>query len=245
VVWDSHGLSIVAANSSLIQILKDISAATGAKVEGLGVDERIFGTYGPGQARDVISQLLDGSGYNVLMVGDQGEGTPRQIELSNRPNGPAPVAPTGRNSGNDEETEAEPSRRISATGSRQECRAPRSCSRWSSAGSSKRSSSKTIQSDEQSGVRTFPQRSAKSNGVNVFLGETTKQMDRFFPRRLQAVRAGSGWRALTAIGGCWGRSSANPTRRIAYAARIPNAIAPTAAQTSIARFNKSAIVIRP
>jgi hypothetical protein len=108
VVWDSHGLSIVAANSSLIQILKDISAATGAKVEGLGVDERIFGTYGPGQARDVISQLLDGSGYNVLMVGDQGEGTPRQIELSNRPNGPAPVAPTGRNSGNDEETEAEP-----------------------------------------------------------------------------------------------------------------------------------------
>jgi hypothetical protein len=108
VVWDSHGLSIVATNSSLIQILKDISAATGAKVEGLGVDERIFGTYGPGQARDVISQLLDGSGYNVLMIGDQGEGTPRQIVLSNRPNGPAPAAPNGRNSGNEEETEAEP-----------------------------------------------------------------------------------------------------------------------------------------
>jgi hypothetical protein len=30
--------------------------------------------------------LLEGSGYNVLMIGDQGEGTPRQILLSS-PNG--------------------------------------------------------------------------------------------------------------------------------------------------------------
>ena len=84
VTWDSHGLLITAQNSSLKQILDDVSAATGAKVEGLGADQRIFGAYGPGKAREVLSQLLDGTGYNVLMIGDQGEGTPRQIVLTSR-----------------------------------------------------------------------------------------------------------------------------------------------------------------
>lgn len=85
VVWDSHGLLIQASNSSLDQILNDVSLKTGAKVEGEGEDERIFGTYGPGPARDVLNELLDGSGYNILMVGDQGAGTPRRIVLSGRP----------------------------------------------------------------------------------------------------------------------------------------------------------------
>ncbi len=82
VVFDSRGLLIVASNSSLAQILKDVSTDTGAKVEGMGADQRVFGTYGPGPARDVLSQLLDGSGYNVLIVGDRGQGTPRRIVLT-------------------------------------------------------------------------------------------------------------------------------------------------------------------
>jgi hypothetical protein len=84
VVWNGRGLSIDASNSSLQQILKDVSAATGAKVEGLSTDQRVFGAYGPGRARDVLSQLLQGSGYNVIMIGDQGGGTPRQVLLSVR-----------------------------------------------------------------------------------------------------------------------------------------------------------------
>jgi hypothetical protein len=87
VVWDSHGLLIVASNSSLAQILKEIATDTGAKVEGMDTDQRVFGTYGPGTVRDVLSQLLDGSGYNVVMVGDRGQGTPRRIVLSIRPGG--------------------------------------------------------------------------------------------------------------------------------------------------------------
>lgn len=82
VVFDSRGLLIVASNSSLAQILKEVAIDTGAKVEGMGADQRIFGTYQPGPARDVLSQLLDGSGYNVLMVGDRGAGTPRRIVLT-------------------------------------------------------------------------------------------------------------------------------------------------------------------
>jgi hypothetical protein len=107
VVWDSRGLKIDASNSSLQQILADVSAATGLKVEGMTADERVFGNFGPGQARDVLSQLLQGSGYNVMMVGDQGQGTPRQLLLSVR------QASTGQNArpaptqNNDEDPEPE------------------------------------------------------------------------------------------------------------------------------------------
>lgn len=87
VTWDSQGLRIQATNSSLHEILNQVSADTGAKVEGIGTDERVFGEFGPGTARDVISQLLHGSSYNVLMIGDQGAGTPRQIVLSTRRTG--------------------------------------------------------------------------------------------------------------------------------------------------------------
>jgi hypothetical protein len=53
-------------------------------VEGFDADQRIFGVYGPGTARDVLSQLLQGSGYNLVLVGEQGQGTPREIVLSAR-----------------------------------------------------------------------------------------------------------------------------------------------------------------
>ena len=103
VVWDSHGLSIQAANSSLEQILKEVSTETGAKVDGLTADQRVFGSYGPGQARDVLSQLLQGSGLNVIMIGDQGQGAPKQILLSMRPTGAAQPAVRNNTSGSDEE----------------------------------------------------------------------------------------------------------------------------------------------
>lgn len=80
--WDSNGLEIQASNSSLDQILHDVAANTGAKLQGMNQDQRVFGTYGPGPARDVISRLLDGTGYNVLMIGGQGDAPPQQIILS-------------------------------------------------------------------------------------------------------------------------------------------------------------------
>jgi hypothetical protein len=105
VVWNSHGLFIQAANSSLDQILKEVSLKTGAQVEGMGADERIFGIYGPGAARDVLSQLLDGSGYNVLMVGDKGEGAPLRVVLSGRPSGQAQPAGNGTESQSDSQND--------------------------------------------------------------------------------------------------------------------------------------------
>ncbi len=87
VTWDSTGLRIEASNSSLQAILRQVSVATGTKIEGMVADQRVYGAYGPGQARDVISQLLQGSGYNVLLAGDLGLGAPRQIMLSSRHSG--------------------------------------------------------------------------------------------------------------------------------------------------------------
>jgi len=109
ITWDSKGLSIEAANSSLRQILQEVTTTTGAKVEGLDTDERVFGTYGPGPAKDVISQLLQGTGYNVLMIGDQGQGTPRQIVLSSRHGGAAqPAATAATDSDDDADADEQP-----------------------------------------------------------------------------------------------------------------------------------------
>jgi hypothetical protein len=108
VVWDSQGLRIDAENSSLQQILKDFSTASGAQVEGFAADERVFGVYGPGQARDVLSELLQGSGYNVIMIGDQGQGAPRQIVFSvRRAGGAQPASANNPASSNDDDADAE------------------------------------------------------------------------------------------------------------------------------------------
>jgi hypothetical protein len=84
--WNGRNLHIAATNSSLQQILRDVSTATGVKVEGEAADERIYGSYGPASAREVLAKLLDGTGYNVLMVGDKGEGTPRELVLTVKTN---------------------------------------------------------------------------------------------------------------------------------------------------------------
>lgn len=101
VVWDSHGLRIEAKNSSLRQIMQDVATATGIKVEGMGTDERVFGVYGPGKARDVLSQLLDGTDYNVLMIGGAGDGTPREIVLSAQTKGSPSQAPADSQAANE------------------------------------------------------------------------------------------------------------------------------------------------
>ncbi|HEY1254118.1 MAG TPA: hypothetical protein VGF01_05010 [Terracidiphilus sp.] len=107
ITWDSLGLRINAANSSLQQILKDVSMVTGTSVEGLDTDQRVFGAYGPGPARDVLTLLLHGSGYNVLMIGDQGQGTPRKILLSSQHPGSTTPGTTTASQENEEETDVE------------------------------------------------------------------------------------------------------------------------------------------
>jgi hypothetical protein len=97
--WNGHVLSIDAMNSSLQQILQDVVSQTGAQIQGLRADQRVFGVYGPGKPRKVLAQLLEGTSYNFLIVGDLARGEPLKIILSVRPKGGmqpnAPVSESG------------------------------------------------------------------------------------------------------------------------------------------------------
>ncbi len=84
----SGRLAIRADNSSLIEIVNQLGKDGGMSISGLSQDQRVFGVYGPGDPRQILTQLLEGAGYNVLMLGITKEGTPRQLVLSARGNAP-------------------------------------------------------------------------------------------------------------------------------------------------------------
>jgi hypothetical protein len=101
-------LTIHADNSSLTAILQQVSTSAGMTIDGLSKDERIFGTYGPGNPHEILSALLDGTGYNVLMFGETTAKTPRQITLTPRGaagvSGPSnPVHPIQQNQDDEED----------------------------------------------------------------------------------------------------------------------------------------------
>lgn len=84
-------LTIQADNSSLSAILHYLATSGGMAVDGLEHDQRVFGTYGPGSPRDVLSGLLQDAGYNFLMAGITEQGTPKEILLTARVGGAAPT----------------------------------------------------------------------------------------------------------------------------------------------------------
>jgi hypothetical protein len=85
-------LDVRADNSSLNQILRAISRATGLKITGGVVDQRVFGNYGPASTSSVLATLLDGTGTNILLLeGDAS--TPPELVLTPRGGGPTPPNP--------------------------------------------------------------------------------------------------------------------------------------------------------
>lgn len=97
-------LEVRADNSSLNQILRDISRQTGMKIVGGVADQRIFGVYGPASAPTVLQTLLDGTGANVLLK-ETPEHAPEELVLSPRTGG---IAPPGPSSPTYDATETEP-----------------------------------------------------------------------------------------------------------------------------------------
>ena len=86
-------LTIAAQNSTLGDILRAVRKQTGAAVEiPANATERVVGQFGPGQARDVLASLLNGSHFNYVMLGS--ETNPDSVErviLISKP-GSAPEA---------------------------------------------------------------------------------------------------------------------------------------------------------
>jgi hypothetical protein len=110
IVFANGNLAIRADNSSLAAILQQIASNSGMKIEGLGSDERVFGNFGPGAPRDVLADLLVGTAYNQVLLGDLSNGAPRELILSPARGGatissPTPQATANAN-GDDNESEA-------------------------------------------------------------------------------------------------------------------------------------------
>jgi hypothetical protein len=86
-------LSIRAENSSLVSTLLQIQHQTGLVIDGLNHDQRIYGQYGPGSISATLSTLLNGSGYDFVIVGSgSGKAAPRLILSA--PGGTGAVAPS-------------------------------------------------------------------------------------------------------------------------------------------------------
>ena len=96
VVWNSQGLRIDASNSSLQQILKDVSTATGVKVMDWQRTSASSAPTAPPRRAKSSRNSSTAPATTSLIIGDQGQGTPRQIVLTLRPRATHPRPPTPR-----------------------------------------------------------------------------------------------------------------------------------------------------
>ncbi len=65
-------LAIIAKNSTLSDILRVVGEKTGASIDvPEGAEERVVSQLGPGPAREVIAELLNGSHFNYVMIGNE------------------------------------------------------------------------------------------------------------------------------------------------------------------------------
>jgi hypothetical protein len=90
-------LEVTANNSSLNQILREISRQTGMKVTGGVNDERVYGKYGPAPAARVLARLLDGTGSNMFLK-ETADAGPAELILTPRLGGPTPPNPNASGS---------------------------------------------------------------------------------------------------------------------------------------------------
>ena len=70
VSYQSGQLTIVAPNSTLADILRAVRKTTAAEIEiPTNATERVVTRLGPGPARDVVAELLNGSRFNYVLLG--------------------------------------------------------------------------------------------------------------------------------------------------------------------------------
>jgi len=69
VTYQNNQLTIVAPNSTLADILRAVHKQTGAEIEVPAAPERVVTHLGPGPAREVVAELLNGSRFNYVLLG--------------------------------------------------------------------------------------------------------------------------------------------------------------------------------
>jgi len=73
VTYQDNQLTIVAPNSTLADILRAVHKQTGAEIEIPSAPDRVVTRLGPGPARDVMADLLNGSRFNYILLGSPGD----------------------------------------------------------------------------------------------------------------------------------------------------------------------------
>ena len=116
VTYNSGQLTIIAQNATLSQVLRSVQSQTGASIEmpAGASNERVVGQLGPGQPRDVLDALLNGSKFNYIILGVTGNpGAVQKVILTtSKPSSPVntaqnnPVQPAEEPQ--DEENDGEP-----------------------------------------------------------------------------------------------------------------------------------------
>ena len=69
VTYENNQLTILAPNSTLADILRAVRKQTGADIEIPAAPERVVTHLGPGPAREVMADLLNGSRFNYVLLG--------------------------------------------------------------------------------------------------------------------------------------------------------------------------------
>lgn len=93
VTYQNGLLEVHADNSSLNQILREISRQTGMRIIGGVADQRVFGSYGPASASTVLQTLLEPTNTNMLLE-ESPTHDPKQLVLSARSGGGTPPPPS-------------------------------------------------------------------------------------------------------------------------------------------------------
>ena len=84
----AHGLlTLQADNTSLNQLLLQITRATGMRLVGSSREERVFGSFGPDIPAKILATLLQGTGTNMMIAKGSSPG-PAELILTPQ-NGPA------------------------------------------------------------------------------------------------------------------------------------------------------------
>lgn len=69
VKYEDSQLTIVAPNSTLADVLRAVRKQTGAEIEIPSAPDRVVTRLGPGPAREVVAELLNGSRFNYVLLG--------------------------------------------------------------------------------------------------------------------------------------------------------------------------------
>ena len=108
-------VAVLADNSSLSEIIRDVARRVGMSVKGTVVDERVFGSYGPAAPAVVLTELLKGTGSNMMVLAGtshvpeliltpkQGEPTPPRAALQVVETEPKPEQAGSSNKPNDDQ----------------------------------------------------------------------------------------------------------------------------------------------